>query len=31
MIVSRGLGNHTGYPRFLNNPQIVVATLRAGN
>jgi len=28
MIVSRGIGNHTGYPRFLNNPQIVVTTLR---
>ena len=28
LLVSRGLGNHTGAPRFLNNPQIVVATLR---
>jgi len=28
MIVSRGIGNHTGVPRFLNNPQIVVAVLR---
>ena len=28
MVVSRGLGNHTGAPRFLNNPHIVVAVLR---
>jgi len=28
MLVSRGVGNHTGAPRFLNNPQIVVAVLR---
>jgi len=28
MIVSRGIGNHTGWPRFLNNPHIVVAVLR---
>ena len=28
MVVSRGIGNHTGYPRLLNNPQIVVAVLR---
>lgn len=29
MVVSRGIGNHTGWPRFLNNPHIVVAVLRA--
>jgi hypothetical protein len=28
MVVSRGIGNHTGFPRFLNNPHIVVAILR---
>ena len=28
MVASRGLGNHTGFPRFLNNPHIVVAVLR---
>ncbi|MDR2357721.1 MAG: metallophosphoesterase [Oscillospiraceae bacterium] len=28
MLVSRGVGNHTGYPRFLNNPHIPVAVLR---
>ena len=28
MVVSRGVGNHTGWPRFLNNPHIVVAVLR---
>ena len=28
MLVSRGLGNHTGLPRFMNNPQVVVAVLR---
>lgn len=28
MIVSRGLGNRTGLPRFLNNPQVLVAILR---
>ena len=27
MVVSRGIGNHTGWPRFLNNPHIVVAVL----
>jgi len=27
-IVSRGLGNHMGWTRFLNNPQLVVAVLR---
>ena len=30
MLVSRGIGNHTGAPRFLNNPQIVVAVLKRG-
>jgi len=30
MIVSRGLGNHFGWTRFLNNPQVVVVELRAG-
>ena len=30
MLVSRGIGNHTGVPRFLNNPHIVVAVLRKG-
>jgi predicted MPP superfamily phosphohydrolase len=29
MLVSRGIGNGTGVPRFLNNPQIAVAVLRA--
>ena len=28
MIVSRGIGNHTGVPRFLNCPHIPVAVLR---
>lgn len=28
MLVSRGIGNGTGIPRFLNNPQIPVALLR---
>ena len=28
MLVSRGVGNHTGYPRFLNNPHIAVAVLK---
>lgn len=28
MLVSRGIGNQTGFPRFLNNPQIPVAILR---
>jgi predicted MPP superfamily phosphohydrolase len=28
MLVSRGIGNQTGYPRFLNNPHIPVAVLR---
>ena len=28
MVVSRGLGNHFGWTRFLNNPQIVVVELR---
>ncbi|MDR3277561.1 MAG: metallophosphoesterase [Oscillospiraceae bacterium] len=29
MVVSRGVGNHTGYPRFLNNPHLPVAVLRS--
>jgi predicted MPP superfamily phosphohydrolase len=29
MFVSRGVGNRTGYPRFLNNPQIAVLVLRS--
>ncbi|UOO37620.1 metallophosphoesterase [Oscillospiraceae bacterium CM] len=28
MLVSRGIGNRTGYPRLLNNPELVVAILR---
>jgi len=28
MVVSRGLGNHFGWTRFLNNPQVVVIELR---
>jgi len=28
MIVSRGLGNHLGWTRFLNNPQVVVVELQ---
>lgn len=28
MLVSRGIGNHTGVPRFMNNPQVAVAELR---
>jgi len=30
MIVSRGIGNHFGWTRFNNNPQVVVVELRAG-
>ena len=30
MVVSRGLGNHTGLPRVFNNPHLVVVELRAG-
>lgn len=30
MLVSRGIGNHTGFPRFLNNPHIAVAVLQKG-
>jgi predicted MPP superfamily phosphohydrolase len=29
MLVSRGLGNHTGYPRLFNNPHLPVAVLRS--
>jgi len=28
LVVSRGLGNHLGWTRFLNNPQVVVVELR---
>ena len=28
MVVSRGLGNHFGWTRFMNNPQVVVVELR---
>jgi len=28
MVVSRGLGNHLGWTRFLNNPQVVVVELK---
>lgn len=28
MLVSRGIGNHTPLPRFLNNPEVVVAVLK---
>jgi hypothetical protein len=28
MVVSRGLGNHFGWTRFLNNPEVVVVELR---
>ena len=31
MVVSRGVGNHTGWPRFLNNPQVVVVELFSDN
>jgi len=31
MLVSRGIGNHLSIPRFLNNPQIMVAVLRMEN
>jgi len=30
MVVSRGIGNYIWMPRFLNNPHLVVAVLRAG-
>jgi len=29
MVVTRGLGNHLGWTRFLNNPEVVVVELRA--
>ncbi|MCL1834812.1 MAG: metallophosphoesterase [Oscillospiraceae bacterium] len=29
MVVSRGIGNHTGWPRLFNNPQMVVVELGA--
>ena len=31
MLVSRGIGNPTGYPRFLNNPHIAVAVLKCSS
>ena len=31
MVVSRGLGNHFGWTRFLNNPQVVVIKLKPDN
>ena len=31
MVVSRGVGNHTGWPRFLNNPEVVVVELVASH
>ncbi|MCL2220949.1 MAG: metallophosphoesterase [Oscillospiraceae bacterium] len=30
MIVTRGLGNHLGWTRFLNNPELVIVELRVG-
>ena len=30
MVVTQGLGNHFGWTRFLNNPQVVVVELKAG-
>jgi len=30
MVVSRGVGNHLGWTRFLNNPQVLVVELRSG-
>ena len=31
MIVTRGLGNHLGWTRFLNNPELVIVELRTEN
>ena len=31
MVVTRGVGNHLGWTRFLNNPQVVVVELQTGS